>query len=677
MKLPNFILKFNYLKLFSNPIFFKSTCLIIFLISILVRSLFDIGPDTSVYLDVGKKLAQGKRYYFDILEINFPILMWLYALEYKMATFLHISPVILAEIIVNLLGLYSIFISHKILKKGEIKNDENLIKLIILSFFVGFYLRPLCFYLFEFGTKTSYFLILFYPYLSILLLNQDNISKKFIITKAIIIGIAICIKPHYLLFFLVSELLIWFKNKKFRDLFAIDKVIIMAILLIYLCLIHNFHYQFLYYVIPLWNNFFKIYSSNNIKELYSNASYAILPYCCIFLIYSRYKLENIDKILISFFVGSTLVILSEKIFTFDQFSLFCSINLVLLARIIYIINKTQFFNFKDNLFFLGFFVIVPIAQENFIGISIFGFSGVFNVWWIMIIYYIIIFYKKIDFQLRSKIFSNKNIIIFIFTYVLLVFITAISFNNNNFFLSNLISLILFFICFFIYEKYYNSRISVKLTALSTFMIMASIFMFMHNILDSFINISKHNGYGSKSKIIKDFKVYYYKKFANNFDNYEINFYSLHQIAHPLISYINKENPQKISTFNLNASFLHNKQLYQTNNSHNNFANDYFLRDVKNLLKNPNTKLIFVDNFKINEKNNNSCLIGYIEYYFYDIEFKKFFLKNYEFENRLIINKKYEIKKDFWTEAFNDIDNPLYYGNYNKITEDLEVYVRKN
>jgi hypothetical protein len=72
-----------------------------------------------------------------------------------------------------------------------------------------------------------------------LLLNQDNISKKFIITKAIIIGIAICIKPHYLLFFLVSELLIWFKNKKFRDLFAIDKVIIMAILLIYLCLISS------------------------------------------------------------------------------------------------------------------------------------------------------------------------------------------------------------------------------------------------------------------------------------------------------------------------------------------------------------------------------------------------------------------------------------------------------
>ena len=50
-------------------------CGVIFLLSIYIRSLADIGPDTGVYMDVGKKLALGKDYFSDIFEINFPILM--------------------------------------------------------------------------------------------------------------------------------------------------------------------------------------------------------------------------------------------------------------------------------------------------------------------------------------------------------------------------------------------------------------------------------------------------------------------------------------------------------------------------------------------------------------------------------------------------------------------------
>ena len=94
------------------------------------------------------------------------------------------------------------------------------------------------------------------------------------------------------------------------------------------------------------------------------------------------------------FLASALVIIAENIFTIDQFSLFCAINLIFMARILLIILRNNFLNFSENLFFLGFFLIVPFSEENFIRLAVFGFSGVFNLWWVMLIYSFIILFKN-------------------------------------------------------------------------------------------------------------------------------------------------------------------------------------------------------------------------------------------------------------------------------------------
>jgi hypothetical protein len=89
---------------FHSTIFLYSSCALVFLLSLFLRSRFDIGPDTGIYLDLGKKVFLGKKYYYDFFESNFPLSFWLHVIPYFLASFFKISPVISAEIFVNLLG---------------------------------------------------------------------------------------------------------------------------------------------------------------------------------------------------------------------------------------------------------------------------------------------------------------------------------------------------------------------------------------------------------------------------------------------------------------------------------------------------------------------------------------------------------------------------------------------
>jgi hypothetical protein len=68
--------------------------------------------------------------------------------------------------------------------------------------------------------------------------------------------------------------------------------------------------------------------------------------------------------------------------------------------------------------------------------------------------------------------------------------------------------------------------------------------------------------------------------------------------------------------------------------------------------------------------------------FFDKEIKNYFLKNYKFENRLIVVEKKEIKDDIYSwfskdENFDENSKYQLKGSVRKILSDIEVYVRKN
>jgi hypothetical protein len=211
----------------------------------------------------------------------------------------------------------------------------------------------------------------------------------------------------------------------------------------------------------MWSSYFRIYSDPDklLTNLYSNMAFVILPYLGAFLIFCRYKMQEIDKTFMVVFLASSLVVIAENIFTIDQFSLYCAINLIFMARILLIILRNNFLNFSENLFFLGFFLIVPFSEENFIRLVVFGFSGVFNLWWAMLIYSFIILFKKLDIESRKKIFSAKNIVVFLLIYLVSFSIMVKAFSGLNYWLSNFVALVFFIVLYFICEKYFFTKIS--------------------------------------------------------------------------------------------------------------------------------------------------------------------------------------------------------------------------
>ena len=74
---------------YSSRYFLFSVCAAIFLLSIFLRSFIDIGADTAIYIDVGRKIAKGGKYYYDFFESNFPISFYFYALQSHLSSLLN------------------------------------------------------------------------------------------------------------------------------------------------------------------------------------------------------------------------------------------------------------------------------------------------------------------------------------------------------------------------------------------------------------------------------------------------------------------------------------------------------------------------------------------------------------------------------------------------------------
>lgn len=672
----------------KNKIFIEQNywllLVLIFAISILMRSIADIGPDSGIYLDVGKKLALKKRYFYDIFEINFPILMWFYAWQYKIAIITKIHPVILAEFIVNLLGIISVLWVHKILKKSTLSNDKNLCKSFIVGIFLVFFIRPFAVHLLEFQTKTSYIIILFFPYFFLNFIAQQN--RLHHIIKGLLMALIMAIKPHYALLILSTELTFIALTKKYSQFFSLDKFCALLFYILYIMAIFKFSPEFLFDVVEMWNNYFRVYGSYDkfITNLYSNFTYIIMPFFGIFFIYSRFKIQSIDIALIGIFIGSTLTLIAENIFTTDQFSLFSSLNILLILRVFMIILRTKYFNFSENLFFLGFFTIIPFSQTEFVRIIIFGFSGVFNVWWLFLLYY---FYKLYEFSnqdQRKKYFNFLNIFLFFVIFLGFFLLTALAFLGKNFWLSNFTALILFFTGYFLCEKFFFVKFSKKLTSFGGFIMMASLFMFIHSYTDKYKDFFSENGFRNSARKIYDFKDYYQKKYGDDQDFSEVNFYKFHHFSQPLLTYKQIYMPQKISIFSIDILSSYKKLMFYPINPQKNFAYDYVISDLKKMLSNKNTKLLFIDN-KLVSESDNKCNIGYLEYIFLDAEIKKLFIENFRYENRLLLVKKQEKNIDYFADFLNKIfaskdqqqnQNNLY-GEFNKIEFNIELYVRKN
>ncbi len=664
--------------LIASRYFLYFTTTIITLVSVFVRSLNDIGTDTAIYLYLGEKIAKGAIYYKDFFETNFPISFYIYALQYRIASFFAINPIIFSDFFINITALISLFFTTKILQKTTIFKDKIAYNLLIIGFYLGFFIRYPAIELLEFGTKSSFLAILFYPYFALSLQRETALTTSEKLIRGLLGGLIPCFKPHYLIYIIAIELVKWrfdkhSKNSQNKSVFnfsffiQLDKIIILGVGVVYLFIIWLFIPEFLE-MVKIFSNYYPGHQfSTALNNLLNIAvKYYFILYLLPFLIFKNQ--QKLNFWLIFFILISGLFCLKlEGVFSIDQEGAVIAMitgPILLLAR--YFFNS-KYFSLHKNIFSISLLILLPsLPAILFSGVEFLVFSLLLVIFQPIFLYYFN-FNNYLDFRAKKYFFAKiiRNLATQLLIILLAIFI--VKFFIKIFFINDLIGIIrvnqlaLFFIFFTILNIYFlfkNESLIFKMSEnkynfskLLVFLFLASLTKFIFNYcFYSYANIAKKNFYDNKNNIIGKTE-YYIKKYAkNNDDNFIYSGFLSNEMSFPAINYLQRQVVPKFyalqSFFNLNENLKNEVQIFAEDNNKAVF-------DKK-------TKLLFFAN-NVNGAGKKYC--------------RKDKISNYLLDKKMILEffNQYEYVGSFYNY---NLDYNIIKGKSIRMNKYIEVYARK-
>ena len=241
-----------------------------------------------------------------------------------------------------------------------------------------------------------------------------------------------------------------------------------------------------------------------------------------------------------------------------------------------------------------------------------------------------------------------------------------------------LNLVLLFVTLFFFEKKIYARFFPNFSPFFVFVVITSTSCLLYAYISPTVSlIYRKNPYATPSELTDNI-AYYTKTFAPKSDDKIFVFSTWIAHAFPIIDYLGKENPHKFSTSFILADNAAGRDfsMFKAGDHDKILTLSYLFDSVKEQLKNPQTKVLFINNSLDVLSNHDRCLIGFLEYYFLDPEFKKIFFKNFHFENHLLIAKEVKVpkKNNFISGKKSDIFDQLK-PSTKRILYDFEVYVR--
>ena len=645
---------------FLKKVFATKSCaffgsFVIIALSILIRSTRDIGHDSAAYLEITQKFLNGGKYYFDFFENNLPLVFYFLSLAQIPAKFFAINPIIALEIFTNLVGILALYFTAKILKRSPDIKDQTTFNIIILAFAWGFFLRAFTLPFNEFGTKSTFYLALAMPYISFWLLERPKKSDQII--AGIIAALIFCLKPHYGILVIVFELVKLFEKKSIKPIFRLQNYVTLALLVFYLVFLF-LHFPDYIAAIP---SFSKIYF-NGPFYIFFAIKEDVLPF--VFLMVLCFSFIKKTVLLKTFFIASLasiLVVISELVGGIDQRFAFYSLSLPFFILLFVEIVKNNYINWRRDFLALLLIFLIPQFDKTIFTAIIFN-LGAF--WWI---FAIILSVKWRDILKNENLqtggffgryFLQRNFISWLCFSALTIFTIVLLFNKKtadlSWFLSTIILILLVRFYQNLYQKFFATKKFSQFSACIIFIVF-SYFLSLHvfAIFDQ----------SHAANYVNDEMIKTVKNNTKNDDEIEVIANAILG-TYPMINYAGKQN--KLPSLQL--SFLYEK--INNKSKIDNVENYLFLR-IKEQMLNPKNQLLFIEN-KVSMFDN-LCAIGFLEYYFYDPEFKKIFLQNYTFLNRIIQYKNLDKKIELYADEKN-----LNISKSTRIIErEIEVYVRKN
>ncbi|MES2961557.1 MAG: hypothetical protein V4694_04150 [Pseudomonadota bacterium] len=639
---------------FLKKIFAAKSCaflggLLIIALSVFIRSTRDIGHDSAACLEITQKFLNGGKYYLDFFENNLPLVFYFLSLAQIPAKFFALNPIITLEIFTNLVGILALYFTARILRRSPAAKDQTTFNIIILAFACGFFLRVFTLSFNEFGTKSTFYLAFAMPYIAFWLLEKPKKSDQII--AGILAALIFCLKPHYGVLVIVFELARLLEKKSIKPIFRLQNYVTLALLVLYLVFLF-LHFSDYISAIP---SFSKIYF-NSFFAIFFVIKEDLLPFVFLMaLCFLFVKTPGLLKTLFIASLASLLVVMAEFLGGMDQRFAFYSLSLPFFILLFVEIVKNNYINWRRDAIALLVIFMIPQFDKTIFTAIIFN-LGAF--WWIFAII-LSAKWRKIlkneNLQLGGffgRYFLQRNFISWLCFSALTIFTIVLFFNkktgNLSWFLSAIILILLVRFYQNLYQKFFTTKKFSQFSACVIFTIF-SYFLSLH-ISAIFEKTYIANANDEMIKTIKN----------NTENNEEIEVISS-VISHtyPMINYAGKQN--KLPSLQL--FFLYEKI---NNKVEINSAENYLFSRIKEQMLSPKNKLVFVET-KSNYVDN-LCVIGFLEHYFSDPEFKKIFLQNYTFLNRIIQYKNLEKKVDLYADE-NSKSSRI-------IEREIEVYVRK-
>jgi hypothetical protein len=651
----------------GSKYFLLYSCGLILLFSIFINSITDIGTDTGIYLDIGEKIAKGGKYYDQIFESNLPFNFYIYALQYHISKFTGINVIILAEIFVYLLFFVSFLCSLRILKKTTISDNKIFSNLFLVVFVFGFFLRVPSISLNEMGTKTTFFMLLFFPYLVYSLELKKELSRKDLVFRGILMGLIPCFKPQYLIIVIGIELFKFFENKSLKFIFRFDHLIMGLVGLLMLDWMIFFEKEYFQFMVPMWKRTYLPYA--DLKILFERTFYLhfnSFNVVGIFIIYLS-RAKNISynlKLIATTLIVVIIMINIEALMSADQVS---NLYLIIFFFCLFIFFDRSFIkliNVSNNKFITLSLIIISIFDHESVHIVIFG---KFSVIW----FFIIITPLALIYFFKRKQINLKEFLIFSFLYLFYILTNYILIKRSNDYL--VISQIIFFIlvCFF-YEKKINFKQSKIFSTPSVIFILSTIIMIIVNSLDPIFSVFKEDNELASPFNYSDKIHYYVKKYASN-KNDHIMFFSQSIIKYPLYNYLEKSTKIKSVTnfFNNDINLTRNNQsnylIPTSNDSEINFINQYFYQQNIDSLNDEANKLLIIDNYGF-------CINSNSQLFFLNRVFKKLLLDNFEYVDTIHVLKNISYRDQIKEIKINNKSEKLISKKI--IINQIEIYARK-
>lgn len=222
---------------------------LLFLSSIVLESHLFMSWDVCWLLEATQRLLAGGTYMHNFVEINPPMILFLYSLPVLVHQHLSLTLPIAFRSSVYCLALVSLVLSNHCLKQ-QLHHKHPYYRI--------FFTLVLCFLLVifptsEFGQRENLLMMLTLPYFIhvAMRLRQRCASKWMLIVIGLLAGIGFSIKPYFLCAFFLVELLLMLRLKQWFSWIRVESMMVAVVVVLYVLSIWLFTPSYIKMILPM------------------------------------------------------------------------------------------------------------------------------------------------------------------------------------------------------------------------------------------------------------------------------------------------------------------------------------------------------------------------------------------------------------------------------------------